>query len=145
MERREHFEIESSSSFSAPAIQVALNRGRCHPQRKTLRRVARPEDSHSQATVLGNPQVIPTTTSKRGMRANTTRHVLECVNVKTSAKLKKGVRRGRDGTSSLLVFRTMSQRGPCIYPEKVSGESHVIQAVGRAYVVESRIYQGDIC
>jgi len=35
--------------------------------------------------------------------------------VKTSAKLEKGVRRGRDIMSSLPVFRTQSQRGPCIY------------------------------
>jgi len=56
VERRVQFEIERSSGLGAPAIQVAVNRGRCHPQRKTPRRVARPEDSRSQATVLGNQQ-----------------------------------------------------------------------------------------
>jgi len=56
VERREHFEIERSSGFSAPAIQVANKRGRCHPQRKSLRRVAQTEKSRSPATVLGNQQ-----------------------------------------------------------------------------------------
>ena len=62
---------------------------------------------------------------KRGTRATTARNVLECTNVKWHTKIEKGVCRGRDGTSSLLVFRTLSQRGPCTYSEKVSGESHV--------------------
>ena len=68
--------------------------------------------------------MMPTPASKHGMRANTARDVSECTNVKTSAKLEKGVRIGRDGTSSYQVFLTTSQRGPCIYTEKVSGESH---------------------
>ena len=41
--------------------------------------------------------------SKRGMRANTARHVSECADGKTSAKFEKSVRRGQDITSSLLV------------------------------------------
>jgi len=54
----------------------------------------------------GKSAVMPTLASKRGMRANTASHVSECTNVKTSVKLEKGVRRGRDGTSSLPVFQT---------------------------------------
>ena len=79
----------------------------------------RPEDFRSQATVLEKSEVMPTLASKRGMRANTARHVLECTDVKTNAKLGRGMRKGRDGTSSLLVFRTPSQRRPCIHFEKV--------------------------
>jgi len=47
--------------------------------------------------------------------------------VETSVKPEKGVRRGRNCTSSLPVFRTSSQRGPCVYSKKVYGESHVTQ------------------
>jgi len=86
--------IERSSGFSTPAIQVAINTGRCHPQRKPRCRVARPKDFRSQATVLEKSAVMPTLASKRGMRANTARHVLECADVKTNAKLGKCVRRG---------------------------------------------------
>jgi len=49
VEHREHFKIERSSGFNAPAIQVAINKGKCHPQRKPLGRVARPQVSRSQA------------------------------------------------------------------------------------------------
>jgi len=76
------------------------------------------------------------------MRTNTVRHVPECADVKTSAKLEKGVRRGRDGTLSLPVFQTPSQRGPCMYSEKVSGESHVTQDGG---VLLLKIEVGNIC
>jgi len=71
--------------------------------------------------------VMPTPASKHGMRANRERHVFECADLKTSAKIEKAVHRGRDGASSLPVFRTPSQHGPCTYSEKVSGESHVTQ------------------
>jgi len=67
------------------------------------------------------------------MMTTTTRHVSECADVETSVKLEKGVCRGRDGTSSLPVFRTPSQRGPCIYSEKVYGESHVLQEMGGVF------------
>jgi len=56
MEHREHFQIERNNGFSTPAIQVSIDMGRCHPQSKPLRRVARPKDSCSQATVLGYQQ-----------------------------------------------------------------------------------------
>ena len=75
----------------------------------------------------GKSALAPTLPSKCGMRATTARNVSECADVKWSAKIEKGVRRGRDPTSSLLVFRTSSQRGLCKYCEKVSGESHFIQ------------------
>ena len=72
----------------------------------------------------GKSAVMPTPASKRGIKANTARHVSKCADVKTNAKLEKGVRRGRDGMSSLPAFRTPSQGRPCIYSEKASGESH---------------------
>jgi len=71
--------------------------------------------------------LTPTLPSESGLRTNTTRHVSECADVKTGAKLETGVCGGRDGTSSLPVFRTPSQCGPCTYSEKVSGESLVTQ------------------
>jgi len=68
----------------------------------------------------GKSAVTPTLPSKRGLRATTTpwRNVSECADVKCSYKIEKGVRRGWDGTSSLPVFRTSSQRGPFKYSEK---------------------------
>ena len=47
-------------------------------------------------------------------KGNTARHILECADVKSSAMLEKGVRRGRHGTSSLPIFRTPSQRRLCL-------------------------------
>jgi len=58
----------------------------------------------------GKSAVMPTPASKRDMRANTARHALECANVKTSAWLEKGLRRGRDGTS--LSPRWYSEHRP---------------------------------
>jgi len=78
-------------------------------------------------------------TEKRGMRATTTRNVSECAEVKCSDKIQKGVRRGSDGTSSLPVFRTSSQRGLFKYSEKVSSESHVTQERwGRSHLWKQR-------
>ena len=120
----------AGGGFSAPAIQVEINRGRCHPQRKPVRRVARPEDSRAQATVLGNQSTLAS-------RANTARHVSECADVKTCAELGKGVHRGRDCMSSLPVFRTQSQRGLCIYTYRVSSESPRMRGVGGGHTSEN--------
>jgi len=81
---------------------------------------------------------MPTPASKRGMRANTVKHVSECTGVKTTAKLEKGVRRGRDGMSSLPAFRTPSQGRPCIYSEKASGES---QEMGEVKPLKTEIWK----
>jgi len=63
--------------------------------------------------------LTPTLPSEGGLRTNTTRHVSECADVKSGAKLETGVCGGRDGTSSLPVFRTPSQCGPCTYSENI--------------------------
>ena len=47
VERRVQSEIERNCGYGVPAIQVAVNSGRCHPQTQTRWRVARPEDSRS--------------------------------------------------------------------------------------------------
>ena len=48
----------------------------------------------------GKSVVMPTPASKCRMRANTRRYASECADMKTSAKLEKGGRRGRDYRSS---------------------------------------------
>jgi len=85
----------------------------------------------------GKSTVTPTLPSKRGMRTNTEWHVSECANMKTSAKLEKGMRRGWDVTSSLLVFRTPFQRGPCIYSENVPGD----QEIGRVTPLKTEVWK----
>jgi len=86
----------------------------------------------------GKSVVKPTLPSKCGMRATKTRNVSECADVKCSDKIQKGVRRGWDGTSSLPVFWTSSQRGPFKYSEKVSSESHVTKRDGAGHTSENR-------
>ena len=97
------------------------------PSKKTPSQSGSPRGLALSGHCTGKSTVMPTPASKRGMRANTVKHVSECADVKAAAKLEKGVRRGRDGTSCLPVFRTQSQGGPCIYSDKASGESHVTQ------------------
>ena len=89
----------------------------------------------------GKSAVTPTLPSKCGMRATTARNVSECADVKWSAKIENGVRKGRDRTSSLPVFRTSSQHEPCKYCEKVSGESHVTQEHWRSSLIFLLVFQ----
>ena len=97
------------------------------PSQKTPWQSGSPRGFSLSGHCTGKSAVMPTPASKRGIKANTARHVSKCADVKTNAKLEKGVRRGWNGTSSFPVFRTHSQRGPCIYSEKVSDESQVTQ------------------
>jgi len=125
VKRRVHFEIERSRGCGAQAIhwQGAVNSGRCLPQTHTLRRVARPEDSRSQTTVLRNQQwcLIQLQNVVWGQTQE---------GIPQSAPIFKGLK-GRAKGSRLqdvpdsLVFRTQSQRGPRTCSEKVSCESHV--------------------
>jgi len=88
------FEIETRSGFGAPAIQVAVNRGRCHPQRKPPSQSGSPRGLSLSGHCTGKSAVMPAPASKRCMNASTARHVWDCADVKTSAKFEKGVRRG---------------------------------------------------
>jgi len=48
----------------------------------------------------GNSAVMPTPASKHRMRTNTRRYASDCADMKTSAKLEKGLRMGQDCRSS---------------------------------------------
>jgi len=108
VERIEHFEIERSGGFSDRAIQVANSRGRWLPQIQM--KCGSNQGISLSGHCIGKSAVTPTL-----LRANAAWNVSECADVKWSAMIGKGVRRGWDGTSSLPVFQKSSQRGPCKY------------------------------
>jgi len=126
VERRVHFETERSSGWGAPAIQVAVPTGSCRPLRQTLRRVACPEESRSQTTVLGNQQwcLLQIQNVVWGRTQEGMFQSAPCKNLVPSLKR---TCEGVEATDrpGLADIPRKAQRGSCTYSEKESGERYV--------------------